>query len=357
MDNFSTSLLPFEAMFDIMGYKMRERENIFSWRGELQGKSLAERAQWFYDEKLIPILADDVAQAEQNRQVMNHQSVEETFTGWTINRQDQRILSKLSQREKARSINLEQQVDSIRVGFAGLGRIQHVDANSQLKLAANKDPIIERVSQVQQLYKRLGLEHLVPWTIHGGSIYWPSEVAQDQANTQKIFDEPEQAKKILSQAINQTGQVVENLKGQELDLFTSDKQLKEKDYQAWRQRKIYLGALSALGVLRARQGRITRRLPWVFVGLNQVYRAHQHEPNPHRLATLAIWAFFDAFSQNYQSHYQYRLKVARFGLWRFNQAALVSPKDALLALSQHLKESPLGQELRNKLKPLQYVQF
>jgi hypothetical protein len=340
VDNFITSRLFFETKSDIIGL-MKEQENIFSWRKALREKTPEERIQWFYDKKLIPALADDVDQAEQNRQKTAHQDVEEAFSKWTTGERDQEILRKLASRENKYGTGLSEQADLIEVGLAGLGRIEHVDANSQLKSSLDREPVMARIVRAQELYNRLGLENLAPWTIHCGSIHWLSEVAQDKVNTHKILNQPEEATEILDQAIRETSRVVDALEREELDLIISDEELKRESYNAWRKRKIYLGALSALGVLLARQGKIKKHLPWLFVGLKKVHEAHRYEPNPHRLATLAIWAFFGALNQSYLSRRPYRLKTVRSGLKYFFEATSANPKDAFLALSQHLKEGHL----------------
>ena len=165
--------------------KEGQGENIFAWRQELRDLSREERAKWFYDRKLIPSLSDDVMQAEIARQKGEHSRVGEVYSHWSS--QAEARLKKLESRRKGLAVDLAPQKDLLKVGFAGLGRIRHVDTNSQLKADPDKkDVLLSQIGEVRKLYGLLGLETLVPWTIHGGPIHWLSEVAQDEVNTQKI---------------------------------------------------------------------------------------------------------------------------------------------------------------------------
>ena len=318
-----------KATFDIIGLMSKEREGGLS----------PEKAEHIYKEHFIPTMSEAVMNAEQARHARSHGEVERIFDRWTRGKKDQRAIEKLRQISRRAGVNLAPQEDEIKVGYAGLGRIEHVDANSQLKQTSEeqKDLPLERIAQAHRLYERLGLATLVPWTIHGGSIHWLSEVTQDEANTSKILGNEMKAHKILEDAILSTAEVCDGLE-ELVDLETPEAQLRKQNYDAWKNRKIYLGSLSAQGVLWARFGKLTRLHSGLTYGLRRVLEASQYEPNPHRVATLALWTIAATRSYRYYEELPARIKGGFLGVKSLCRAFIMSPQQAISAVRQFAKE-------------------
>lgn len=319
----------FKAAFDIIGLMSKEHEGGLS----------PEKAENIYNEHLIPTMSRAVMKAEQARQATSHEEVEQIFNRWTRGKKDQRAIEKLRQISRRAGVNLAPQEDEIKVGYAGLGRIEHVDANSQLKSVVEAREVfpLTRIDRAKQLYDRLGLATLVPWTIHGGSIHWLSEVTQDKANTSKILGNKMKAHKILEDAILATAEVCDGLK-ESADLKTSEKQLKQQDYDAWKNRKIYLGSLSAQGVLWARFGKLNKLHSGLTYGLRRVLEASRYEPNPHRVATLALWIIAATRSYRYYEEFPARIKGGFLGMKSLCRAFIMSPRQTISAVRQFRKE-------------------
>lgn len=271
--------------------------------------SAGERAKWFYNQKLIPHLSVDVATAESGREKKNHRQVNQIFENWVAGDKDQKILTKLDKRVQGKKINLLAEEDLIKVGYAGLGRIQHVDINTQIKKEVRqKTFLVKKLEEVQKLYQRLGLETLIPWTIHQGSIQWIAEVAQDQATTQEVLGNSQESIKILTTATEKTFEIVtQTEKG--VNLETPELVLQRADPAAFEQRKFFLGSLSAFGVLLARRAKITGNLPELTLGLSYVARADAHEPNPSRLSTIALWTIRGVLGKDYEGGLSIRARA------------------------------------------------
>jgi hypothetical protein len=193
--------------------------------------------------------------------------------------------------------------DLWRVGLAGIARIAHVSCNSQLNQSnPNWNDPIQLIFQIGSFYNVLNPTTLVPWTIHRGPIYWPAEIAQDMVRTYQRKGQLDLAAREISTAIVKTNQVIEDLAGV-IDLRTPKGQL---GYIPLVTRQTYLGAMSASGVLYARDGRQNKYQPNILIGLRRVYGSHTYEPNPHRLATLAMWTLSSSVSPNYASNSENR---------------------------------------------------
>ena len=230
-------------------------------------------------------------------------------------------------------VSLIPQRELLQVGLAGIGRIKHVDNNSQLKGAIHgkKRQLLTEIRDVQLLYHRLGLATLVPWTIHNGSVCWPAETSQDKANTFIILHQPQAASDILMEAIKKTAAIVSSHKG--INLYIPDETLKLEKPEEWKRRKIYLGSLSAMGVLWARKARLDKHLGTLILGLNLVKDAYKFEPNPHRLATIALWTIRASFDgNNFKSDFLTRAEGIALGIQSLAISFLRSPKDSWLAI-------------------------
>ena len=306
---------------------------------ERVGGITPEKARHLYNDHFILAMSGTVMKAEQARQTRSHEEVERIFSRWVGGEKDKRVIEKLRQVARRAGVDLGHQEDKIKVGYAGLGRIEHVDANSQLKRTPEEQRglPLERIAQAQRLYDRLGLATLVPWTIHEGSIHWLSEVAQDGVNTSKILGNEMKAHKILEDAILATAEVCDGLE-ELVDLETPEAQLRKQNYDAWKNRKIYLGSLSAQGVLWARFGKLTRLHSGLTYGLRRVLEASQYEPNPHRVATLALWTIAATRSYRYYEELPARIKGGFLGMKSLCRAFIMSPQQAISAVRQFAKE-------------------
>ena len=144
-------------------------------------------------ELLIADLSNDVSLAEKSRQAGNHTAVEELYHRWITTRPeiDLMTISGAPSRE----------VDLFKVGFAGLGRIRHVDINAQLQTTPRISDLLVGVNEVERLYQILGINMLPSFSIHRGSMCWPLEIAQDQARTAQIMGDSEKAVQIMEQQL------------------------------------------------------------------------------------------------------------------------------------------------------------
>lgn len=312
-------------------------------RNTIKGATSPSGRAWrFYNYYLIPTLARDISKAEQARQAGQHQAVQETFDFWTNRALNEEIFRKLAEREVRFSqfhLDLSREEDLIRAGLAGMARIQHVDTNSELKTTPDTQQLpvaAKRINPVSALYRRIPLHTLPPWTIHEGATYWPAEVAQDWANTYTILGNPPLSEQIVQNSLQEASQL--NLLIGGIDFQTSDDTLKTLDYNRYRQRKLYLGAYSAQGVLWARHAKLSGNLEEMVQGLGFIALAHHHEPNPHRLATIAMKTVAASASNTYHGPLLTRATGLILGTARLTEAFFSDPKATYSALTQALRE-------------------
>jgi hypothetical protein len=317
--------------------KEGQGENIFAWKQELRGLSREERAKWFYNKKLIPSLSDDVTQAEIARQQGEHGRVREVYSHWSS--QAEARLKKLESRQESLGVDLSPKRDLLKVGFAGLGRIRHVDTNSQLKRAESqdKDTLLSQIDEVKKLYDLLGLGTLVPWTIHGGPIHWFSEVAQDEVNTQKILGDEEKASLILNKAVEGTEGVIESLRERHNIPDLLQKEDDELGYEDKVAKELYLGSVSALGVLWARRAKMSLDLKDFDKSLTYLFESTHFDHNYHRLATVSTWALVASFTPSFRGSFADRFKLALRSSRGIFTAFRGSPKDTLSAVRQFVR--------------------
>ena len=306
-----------------------------------------EGVKRFYGQTLIPRLASSVANAEQARQVMNHQAVEEIFAGWIWRDPQTKKLSLIESildRVRERNVRfngaLSKEKDLIEAGYAGLGRIEHVDANTELKSLHEEDSalrqdVLLRISRVRTLvYRYLDLKNLVSWTIHGGAIYWPAEITQDDADTEIILGNKTRAQQILSHAIDEARETYGRLSLRiNLDVPSPDPEI---NYRGYRQRETLIGAAWALAILYARQGRLDQRVGGLTESLGYASSVDRFEPNPHRLATLALWALGGSLSREYSGSLSERIETFGLGILEFGTAVFEDRKAVLSVLKQFL---------------------
>lgn len=357
--------------------------------------SRAERAKWFYNQKLIPALRESVGEAEVARQKEAHREVENTFVLWTKDKHDRDLLRRLRAREKDLKINLGEEGDLLKVGLAGLGRIEHTDANSELKttreekrgkltvlaegirnflkipnferkpLAQEARTIVEtlkeekrqqrqslaRVKEVKALYQRLKIDSLLQRTIHGGSINWKPEIIQDQANTDLIIGNREKARNTLSQGVIDTATEVMRLhpvfnKRTKVGKEEKDAYLLESGESYEEGERRYLGSLSALGVLEAREAKEIRSLRELKQGVAFVSEAFSREPNPDRLATVSRWLLRAAIDRNYEASIWERLTGLSLGLRELTRVIITDSKDKISEVPVLLAEKAASVQKR-----------
>lgn len=307
----------------------------------------AQQTLDYYDKVLIPQLAQTVSGAEEKRQSGDHQLVQRIFDAWTytlppeqkkghLRSYDQDLLHQIRLYSRRLELDLLEQEDLLKVGLAGLGRIHHVDANSQFKETGYLPTLLDRINQAQALYQRLKPETLAPWTIHGGSIYWPAEIAQDLANTYILTGDRQAAENILNEAIREIA--TKNLQVGGIDFKTPEETLKETGYAAYFGKKDFLGAFSAQGVLYLRKAILTRDLSDMAKALDFVSLAHRFEPNAHRLATISLRLFQASLSSSYHDGVGTRLIRIVDGTLGLIQAFLSSPKDTVSSVKQSVRE-------------------
>ncbi|MFH0937421.1 MAG: hypothetical protein V1808_03955 [Candidatus Daviesbacteria bacterium] len=292
----------------------------------------------FYDEKLIPSLKSVVSQAEEDRKSGNHQAIQSAFEFWIDATRDQQIFHRLMLQAQEFELDLSLQRDILKVGFAGLGRIQHVDANSELKMVKTQestDRIMGRINQATELYARLDLESLDPWTIDGSSIFWSAEIAQDKANTAIITGQENLAKSTLERALVEINRAIN---GPKVNLETPDNVLRVENYSLFKERKRFIGALSSRGVIYYRIALITHEVDDMMAALNFTNIADSFQPNLHRLATVSQKTLQAAFSLNYRGSLYLRESAIIMGTQHLIEAFFTSPKDTISAVRQAIRE-------------------
>lgn len=296
-----------------------------------------ELIQLFYNRQILT-LRDDVTLAEQARQEGNHQKVMDIFDYWIKSNRYERILTELQDR-KGSGLNLTEEEDLIKAGLAGLGRIEHVDANSQLKSPFEEAKALasRRTIWVYALYGSLNIDTLPPWTIHESAIFWPAEIAQDKAKTLVLSGyDPKLAGKVIDQALIDIPNI--NLDVGDIDFKTPDQILKAEDYLSYRARKRFLGAFSGQGVLWLRKAEIDKKLEYMTRALNFLSLVHIHEPNSHRLATVATRVMLASLSSSYQGSVGERFNSLCLGSYGIMQALSSNWEDTLSSLKQSFRE-------------------
>lgn len=209
------------------------------------------------------------------------------------------------------------------IGLLGLTRIQHVDANSQMKPAPMVDRLEiykRRIIPVEEFYDKINLQEAPSHTITGEPIYWLGEITQDRANSQIILGDPTKASALLTQGIIETSRL--------LQAQGSPDQLPP-------------GILSSLGVLLYRRGHLEKNLPDLYAANALVLHADTHSSNPHRLATVSSRLLAASLRPDYSGTLALRLSCLNSGLKGCIRALIHDPKATVRSISQFLRESSL----------------
>lgn len=91
---------------------------------------------------------------------------------------------------------------SVKLGLAGMGRIAHVDANTQIKNDPRRHlPHLATIQNVDDLFIAIDPKSLPPRTIHFDPISWIGERSQDSAKTMELMNQPNLAVQEIQAAI------------------------------------------------------------------------------------------------------------------------------------------------------------
>lgn len=292
---------------------MPERENIFSWRGELRGKSAQERSDFYY-QRVTDEFKERVMEAEIARQNVDDVRIRELTDNCASEERQAFLNRKLEQRE-SRRIDVSEGRKNIDLGLAGFFRIDHVHSNSMAKRTEEPERTEHLAHALHMPERHKTVERTtqsVNLSIHGGVMYWSLEVAQDRANTYLIAGETEEAKTILGEAIEEANRLISPEE---------------------------TGILSARGVLKARLANLEKNLGLLIDGFNDVKKAQRREHNPHRLATLSLWLLDGA--RNFPASWQERLVAGVKGSLGYAEALALDTASSIRAYTQKVKESAI----------------
>lgn len=285
-------------------------------------------------EGVIQKLANDVAQAEQLRQIGATDKIEQIYQHWIGGRYYFHLMTEL-QSSIGKGANFGDLLDDFEVGIVGLGRIRHVHSNSLLKKAigSERGSIEERINQVTDgPYLYIDMLQLPPETIHRGSIHWYAETSQDMISTATILGNTTKARRIAALTIIDLKEQIYTL-APNVNTKTPLHALRVADIQAYRDRRTFVGALSGLGIIIIREAMINQDLTSFNEGFRHVRAATKIEPNPHRLATVSLWSYNAALI--YPSRLQDRLEAMKNGTSGYSTAYLQDRDAALNATKQH----------------------
>ncbi len=230
---------------------------------------------------LIRSLKNDVTSASKAMGDGDHEEVERIYSHWTtggrIDNNQQVIEESFSSREERKQLFL----CWLAIGLLGLARIRIVDLNTQLKSSlvfTDKKIVLDCINDVHStVYSKIPPENAYPETIHGASIDWSGEIAQDKGITLERMDKPDEALIIYSDAIEDLEARLLDLRSQrngKIEKPTGKKKVKQEiatifgrlpqivDYQA--EDKYEAAMLSALAVNKVRLGKLNHstKLAW-----------------------------------------------------------------------------------------------
>lgn len=286
-------------------------------------------------EPVIKQLSGDVANAEKARQERDHQEVDNIYNNWLGNSRYLELLDQIGGLNE--HLNIEPYKNTLAIGFIGLGRIKHVDANTRLKRAAADDrpPILQEVySVIHGPYLDINVRELPPFTIHGGNINWFGETSQDEFNTAYIIGDYGWARRVAHEAIETLKEDLASLN----DIITNvpERILRVNNYPEYVRRKKFIGNYSSLGILVMREAMLNRHLPSLNEGFSYVFTADKMDPNPERLALTSLWSLESSFTL--PGNLKERFTAVRNGV---RGIVRVSEKDmgtVIKAYKQHLQE-------------------
>jgi hypothetical protein len=306
---------------------MHHPENIFSWRPELRSLTRQERTQWFYQQKLIPSLSADVQAAESARLDHHHDQVTDFFNTWTQEGLTKEFVVYDKALERAEVQPLENELEMIGVGLAGLGRILHVDMNSQLTSSTS---FIELISNQQKqrlvrLYQKLEVGSLPPKTIHGGPIHWGSELVLDETRGYEKIGMTEISLPLLFDTAHQLQEYLNRMTpfmGEHLRTSATGAESHQQ----------YYAAMSGLSVVVARIGRILKQVNALGQAVDFNLQATEHTMNANRLATLSLWALQLAWSTKADGSATDRVFTTYLATKGLFKALVANPKQTLAAI-------------------------
>ena len=234
--------------------------------------------------ELIVSLKQDVPQADKALRAENHQAVHDFFSLWFRN--DGFITQVIIELELA-EYNFYNDFMWAAVGLLGLARCYHVDANVQYKnKLITAAELKNKVDEIETVYEKISLSKVAPWSIEGNGIFWLGEIAQDRFRTYELLGADQEAQATASESIILIRALIHSLAMNPRILATEDTALAE-DIRI--NKKRYIGAVSSLGVIYGRRGRLTRNLADLTRGLRYVRETSQYEYNENRLITVAGW--------------------------------------------------------------------
>jgi len=293
-----------------------------------------ERAQRFYDQQIL-LLSDDVTKAETARQWGDYPAVDEIDDKWRgeDNRRAKLILKKL---ERRTLLIKPQTGQTVKAGLAGVGRITHVNHHSRFKTGSiDTETLTAKVQEINRLYHDfIGLENLPNLTIHGGSIFWPGEIAQDNIRTAELSGNS-QVVNLVFRALSE----LENIRNQ----LEQEVNLRKKTGSE-EKRRLLIAILYASAVIKVRESKMSHNLPGIQVGLSEAGRAFKYEKNAHRLATLAFWALQESTTTIQSGNLMERDSGLRLQkeAWRYLLIAFISnPKESFSVLKPELEKRGL----------------
>lgn len=182
-----------------------------------EDKHRQARAKLYYEEYVIPQLSLDVREAEIARKKHDHQTTESLTGPWIEPKavvREGKVHKRFLVLEKAQKRLGQNYLDeelsnayfffltSVKLGLAGMGRIAHVDANTQIKNDPRRHlPHLATIQNVDDLFIAIDPKSLPPRTIHFDPISWIGERSQDSAKTMELMNQPNLAVQEIQAAI------------------------------------------------------------------------------------------------------------------------------------------------------------
>lgn len=254
--------------------------------------------------EVVPPFTDILTKAELARQRTDHEFVDGVFTAVTVF--DLQRQEYLDQTILHHAQTPDEEIDA-RLLYAGIGRIQHVDANSQIgSLPMDQRPAVarQRIEPVERLYEDIDIATLPPRTAHGSTIHWLGRITADRMKTLERLGDKDQARKGLEQSVSDVRK--------ELAQIAEDPQGEKREYE--------IPDTSLLGVLYNQHGRLTKDQQEVLQALKVTRKAHAQQQNTHELATISIHTIATSLLPGYQGTLGTRIEGVKKGVTSFLKA-------------------------------------
>lgn len=260
-----------------------ERENIFSWRGELRNKTPEQKVKFYYnkltnDFKIAVLMANTLAEKR------NYEPLEIILKSCSSEERQKALENKLVKRMGRQSDQILYRArKDIHLGFAGLFRVEHTYANSMAKRTQEMKPHIERAHLVYQRHETTdSITLFIHRTIHGAGINWEAEKRQDLANTYLISGDKNAALAVLSEGVVILNDNIENI---ERENSLSESRLID-----------YAGMLSGRGLMRVRISKVEMSLKQILMGVKDINEAAQIQRNYDRVKVVNWWLIQAAYT-------------------------------------------------------------